>query len=195
MFFGLSGTGKTTLSADPERSLTATTSTAGAATASSSFEGAACYAKTIRLSSMVRASTSSRRRSDSGRSSRTSSWTRDAGARPRLRPDHREHPRRLPRLHRQRRPDGHRRPAEERRRRRPPTRSGVLPHHQADHDQAAYHFHQRLYREARGDGGRGQEPMATFSACFGPLMPRHPGEVRRCSSSGWRRMTSRFCRS
>ena len=50
IFFGLSGTGKTTLSADPERArCSATTSTAGRQDGIFNFEGG-CYAKTIRLS-------------------------------------------------------------------------------------------------------------------------------------------------
>ena len=105
----------------------------------------------------------------------------DAGARPRLRPDHREHPRRLPaRVHRQRRPDRDRRPAEERRaadgrRVRDPAadlaadaRPGGLP------------LHQRLHGEARGHRGRGQGAAGDVLGLLrGAVHAPPPGRVRR----------------
>jgi len=70
IFFGLSGTGKTTLSADPRAAWSATTSTAGARTGVFNFEDG-CYAKVIRLSS-ERSRRSTRPRGASAPSSRTS---------------------------------------------------------------------------------------------------------------------------
>jgi len=89
LFFGLSGTGKTTLSADPRGASSEMTSTAGTTTVSSNFEGG-CYAKTIR------SRPSPSRRSTTPSSSapfwRTSSSTRRRGPSTTIPTTSREHP-------------------------------------------------------------------------------------------------------
>ncbi len=177
VFFGLSGTGKTTLSADPERSLVGDDEHGWGADGVFNFEGG-CYAKTIRLSPMYEPDifqTTKRfgtilenveldpatRQLDLD-SDRITENTRGAyplefigNADP---TGMAGQPRNVVLL--------------------TADAFGVLPPiAQLTHDQAAYHFVSGYTAKLAGTEIGVKEPMATFSACFGaPFMPRHPGE-------------------
>jgi phosphoenolpyruvate carboxykinase (ATP) len=177
VFFGLSGTGKTTLSADPERSLVGDDEHGWDADGVFNFEGG-CYAKTIRLSPMYEPDifqTTKRfgtilenveldpvtRRLDLD-SDRITENTRGAyplefigNADP---TGMAGQPRNVVLL--------------------TADAFGVLPPiARLTHDQAAYHFISGYTAKLAGTEIGVKEPMATFSACFGaPFMPRHPGE-------------------
>jgi phosphoenolpyruvate carboxykinase (ATP) len=177
VFFGLSGTGKTTLSADPLRSLIGDDEHGWGPNGLFNFEGG-CYAKTIRLSPMYEPDIfqTTRRfgtvlenvdldpvtRELDLDSERFTENTR--GAYP---------------LHFIGNAD--------------PTGMtgqprtvilltadafGVLPPiSKLTHAQAAYHFISGYTAKLAGTEVGVREPKATFSACFGaPFMPRHPGE-------------------
>jgi phosphoenolpyruvate carboxykinase (ATP) len=180
VFFGLSGTGKTTLSADPERRLIGDDEHGWSEAGLFNFEGG-CYAKTIRLSPMYEPDIFQTTRRfgtvlenvdvDPGTreldldSERFTENTRGAY------PLHfignadptgmTGHPRSVVLL--------------------TADAFGVLPPiARLSHAQAAYHFLSGYTAKLAGTEVGVKEPKATFSACFGaPFMPRHPGEYAR----------------
>lgn len=176
IFFGLSGTGKTTLSADPGRTLLGDDEHGWSKEGVFNFEGG-CYAKTIRLSAEAEPeiwAASNRfgsllenvvlkpgtaepdfddgRLTENTRSAyplefiRNSSPTGRAG-----------HPKNIIML--------------------AADAFGVLPPiARLTPSQAMYHFLSGYTAKVAGtEAGLGNEPQATFSTCFGaPFMPRHP---------------------
>ena len=177
VFFGLSGTGKTTLSADPERSLIGDDEHGWGDQGLFNFEGG-CYAKTIRLSPMYEpdifqttrrfgtvlenVDLDPRTRELDLDSERFTENTR--GAYPLQFIGNADptgmtvQPRTVILL--------------------TADAFGVLPPiARLTHAQAAYHFISGYTAKLAGTEVGVKEPNATFSACFGaPFMPRHPGE-------------------
>ncbi len=177
VFFGLSGTGKTTLSADPERSLIGDDEHGWAPDGVFNFEGG-CYAKTIRLSPMYEPDIFQTTR-------RFGTILENVDLDPRTREldldsdRFTENTRGAYPLNFIGNADptgiaGH------------PTNVvlltadafGVLPPiSRLTSDQAQYHFISGYTAKLAGTEVGVKEPQATFSACFGaPFMPRHPGE-------------------
>jgi len=177
IFFGLSGTGKTTLSADPLRSLIGDDEHGWGDAGVFNFEGG-CYAKTIRLSPMYEPDIfqTTRRFGTILENVDLDPRTRDLD----LDSDRfTENTRGAYPLHFIGNAD--------------PTgiagqprnvvlltadAFGVLPPiSRLTHDQAAYHFISGYTAKLAGTEIGVKEPKATFSACFGaPFLPRHPGE-------------------
>ena len=180
LFFGLSGTGKTTLSADPERSLIGDDEHGWGTDGLFNFEGG-CYAKTIRLSPMyepdIFATTrrfgtilenvdlDERTRELDLDSERFTENTRGAyplefigNADP---TGMTTHPHNVVFL--------------------TADAFGILPPiSRLTRDQAQYHFISGYTAKLAGTEIGVTEPMATFSAGFGaPFLPRHPGEYSR----------------
>ena len=177
VFFGLSGTGKTTLSADPLRSLIGDDEHGWGDASVFNFEGG-CYAKTIRLSPMYEPDIfqTTRRfgtilenvdvdpatRQLDLDSERFTENTR--GAYPLEFIGNADptgiagQPRNVVLL--------------------TADAFGILPPiSRLTHAQAAYHFISGYTAKLAGTEIGVKEPKATFSACFGaPFMPRHPGE-------------------
>jgi phosphoenolpyruvate carboxykinase (ATP) len=180
VFFGLSGTGKTTLSADPLRSLIGDDEHGWGDGISFNFEGG-CYAKTIRLSPMYEPDIfqttrrfgtilenvdldpatreldlDSERLTENTRGAYPLEFignadpTGIAGS-----------PRAIVFL--------------------TADAFGVLPPiSRLSREQAAYHFISGYTAKLAGTEVGIKEPKATFSACFGaPFLPRHPGEYAR----------------
>jgi phosphoenolpyruvate carboxykinase (ATP) len=180
VFFGLSGTGKTTLSADPERSLIGDDEHGWGDDGLFNFEGG-CYAKTIRLSPMYEPDIFQTTR-------RFGTVLENVDVNPETREldldseRFTENTRGAYPLHFIGNADptgitGH-----------PRTvilltadAFGVLPPiARLTHAQAAYHFISGYTAKLAGTEVGVKEPKATFSACFGaPFMPRHPGEYAR----------------
>jgi phosphoenolpyruvate carboxykinase (ATP) len=176
IFFGLSGTGKTTLSADPLRSLVGDDEHGWGDAGVFNFEGG-CYAKTIRLSPMYEPDIfqTTRRFGTILENVDLDPRTRDLD----LDSDRfTENTRGAYPLHFIGNAD--------------PTgiagqprnivlltadAFGVLPPiSRLTHDQAAYHFISGYTAKLAGTEIGVKEPKATFSACFGaPFLPRHPG--------------------
>jgi phosphoenolpyruvate carboxykinase (ATP) len=180
IFFGLSGTGKTTLSADPERSLIGDDEHGWGPDGLFNFEGG-CYAKTIRLSAMYEPDIFATTRrfgtilenvdlDESTReldldSERFTENTRGAypldfigNADP---SGITGHPRAVVFL--------------------TADAFGILPPiSRLTRDQAQFHFISGYTAKLAGTEIGVTEPRATFSACFGaPFLPRHPGEYAR----------------
>ena len=184
LFFGLSGTGKTTLSADPERSLIGDDEHGWGDDGLFNFEGG-CYAKTIRLSAMYEPDIFATTRrfgtilenvdlDDATReldldSERYTENTRGAyplefigNADPTGRTGH---PRNVVFL--------------------TADAFGILPPiSRLTREQAQYHFISGYTAKLAGTEIGVTEPRATFSAGFGaPFLPRHPGEYARMLAS------------
>jgi phosphoenolpyruvate carboxykinase (ATP) len=180
VFFGLSGTGKTTLSADPERQLVGDDEHGWSDDGVFNFEGG-CYAKTIRLSPMYEpdifqttrrfgtvlenVDLDPRTRELDLESDRITENTRGAyplhfigNASPTGIAGQPKHVVLLT-----------------------ADAFGVLPPiSRLTHDQAMYHFISGYTAKLAGTEIGVKEPKATFSACFGaPFMPRHPGQYAR----------------
>jgi phosphoenolpyruvate carboxykinase (ATP) len=177
VFFGLSGTGKTTLSADPLRSLVGDDEHGWGDDGVFNFEGG-CYAKTIRLSPMYEPDIFATTR-------RFGTILENVDLDPRTREldldseRFTENTRGAYPLHFIGNADPTGMAGQ-------PTNVvlltadafGVLPPiSRLTLDQAQYHFISGYTAKLAGTEIGVKEPQATFSACFGaPFMPRHPGE-------------------
>jgi phosphoenolpyruvate carboxykinase (ATP) len=180
VFFGLSGTGKTTLSADPERRLIGDDEHGWGDSGLFNFEGG-CYAKTIRLSPMYEPDIfqTTRRFGTVLENVAVDPTTRELDLDSER---FTENTRGAYPLHFIGNAD--------------PTGMtgqpsavvlltadafGVLPPiARLTHAQAAYHFISGYTAKLAGTEVGVKEPNATFSACFGaPFMPRHPGLYAR----------------
>jgi phosphoenolpyruvate carboxykinase (ATP) len=180
VFFGLSGTGKTTLSADPERRLIGDDEHGWSEAGLFNFEGG-CYAKTIRLSPMYEPDIFQTTR-------RFGTVLENVDLDPATREldldseRFTENTRGAYPLHFIGNADPTGMTVQ-------PTTVvlltadafGVLPPiARLTHAQAAYHFISGYTAKLAGTEVGVKEPKATFSACFGaPFMPRHPGEYAR----------------
>jgi phosphoenolpyruvate carboxykinase (ATP) len=177
VFFGLSGTGKTTLSADPRRSLIGDDEHGWGDGITFNFEGG-CYAKTIRLSPMYEPDIFQTTR-------RFGTVLENVDLDPRTRELDLDSER-ITENTRGAYPLEFIGNAD-------PTgiagaplavvfltadAFGVLPPiARLSREQAAYHFISGYTAKLAGTEVGIKEPKATFSACFGaPFMPRHPGE-------------------
>ena len=174
VFFGLSGTGKTTLSADPERHLIGDDEHGWGDEGVFNFEGG-CYAKVIRLSAEAEPQIF-RTTHTFGTVLENVVDGRARRARPGRRLEDREHPRRLQaRADRERAADEAGGPPE---RGRLPDggRFGILPPiARLSREQAMFYFLSGYTAKLAGTEIGVTEPQPTFSACFGaPFLPQPP---------------------
>ncbi len=180
VFFGLSGTGKTTLSADPERRLIGDDEHGWGESGLFNFEGG-CYAKTIRLSPMYEPDIfqTTRRFGTVLENVDVDPTTRELDLDSER---FTENTRGAYPLHFIGNADPTGMTVQ------PSTvvlltadAFGVLPPiARLTHAQAAYHFISGYTAKLAGTEVGIKEPNATFSACFGaPFMPRHPGQYAR----------------
>jgi len=176
VFFGLSGTGKTTLSADPNRTLVGDDEHGWGDNGVFNFEGG-CYAKVIRLSAeaepeihattqrfgtvlenVVMDPVSRRLDLDDARYTENTRAAYPLDFIPNASDSgHAGHPKNIVML--------------------TADAFGVLPPiSKLSPDQAMYHFLSGYTAKVAGtEKGLGNKPQATFSACYGaPFMPRHP---------------------
>jgi len=180
VFFGLSGTGKTTLSADPERRLIGDDEHGWGDTGLFNFEGG-CYAKTIRLSPMYEPDIfqTTRRFGTVLENVDLDPTTRELDLDSER---FTENTRGAYPLHFIGNADPTGMTGQ------PATvvlltadAFGVLPPiARLTHAQAAFHFISGYTAKLAGTEVGIKEPKATFSACFGaPFIPRHPGQYAR----------------
>ncbi len=180
LFFGLSGTGKTTLSADPERSLIGDDEHGWGSSGVFNFEGG-CYAKTIHLSPerepeiyratqmfgtilenvVLHEGTSVIDFDDASITQNTRASYPIHYIPNAVIPGRGDHPQNVIFL--------------------TADAFGVLPPiSKLTPDQAMYHFMSGYTAKVAGTERGVTEPEATFSACFGaPFLPRHPGVYAR----------------
>ncbi len=180
VFFGLSGTGKTTLSADPRRSLIGDDEHGWGDGLTFNFEGG-CYAKTIRLSPMYEPDIFQTTR-------RFGTVLENVDLDPRTRELDLDSER-FTENTRGAYPLDFIGNADETGMAGTPRAVvfltadafGVLPPiARLTREQAAYHFISGYTAKLAGTEVGVKEPKATFSACFGaPFMPRHPAEYAR----------------
>ena len=196
IFFGLSGTGKTTLSADPERSLIGDDEHGWGDTGVFNIEGG-CYAKVIRLSAEAEPEIFRTTRSvrDGARERRR---RRARRPRSRRRLEDREHAGRV-----QARADRDTR-CREKRAGHPDSvvfltadAFGILPPiARLTRDQALYWFLSGFTAKLAGTEIGVKEPQPTFSTCFGaPFLPQPPSVYARMLGEKLERAPARPCGS